>query len=118
MSLHNPYQIATCGQNSQNTFTLASNGILIDIFIEDIPIPVLPIGGETSGIIPGQEWPQKDESDKSPCHKKVTVVATVDGKQYSESITVDDCVNLTVKDVEVDVQLVDTKPIITIRIKK
>jgi len=118
MSLHSPYQIATCGQNSQNTFTLASNGILIDIFIDDIPIPDLPPVDETGGIIPGQEWPPISESDESPCKKKVTVVATIKGVKYTETIIVEDCVDLKVKDIDVDVQLTDNQPVIKISIKK
>ena len=117
MSLIRPYLIATCGQNSTSTFTLASNGILVDIFIDDIPIePILPPDG--GGIIPGQEWPPISESDESPCKKRVTVVATIKGVKYTETIIVENCVDLKVKDVDVDVTLNNDKPIITIRIKK
>ena len=118
MSLIRPYLIATCGQNSTSTFTLASNGILVDIFIDDIPItPIIP-GDGTSGIIPGQEWPPTNESDESPCKKRVTVVATIKGVKYTETIIVENCVDLKVKDVDVDIQDIDTQPVITIRIKR
>ncbi len=119
MSLISPYQIATCGQNSENTFTLASNGILIGIYIEDIPIPEIPptdVGG--GGIIPGQEYPPTNESGKEICKKRITVIATIKGKKYTESIEVETCVDLKVNDVDVDVSLTDTQPIITIKINK
>lgn len=116
MSLHDPYQIATCGQNSQSTFTLASNGILIDIFIDDIPPLIPPDGG--GGIIPGQEYPQNDDSEKEKCRKRITVIATIAGKQYKETVEVETCTSLSVKDVDVNVQETETKPIITISIKK
>ena len=116
MSLHNPYHIATMGQNSRNTFTLASNGILVDVFIDDLPDIIVPpdSGG---GIIPGQEWPSTEE--KIIKHRKrITVIATIGGKDYKETVIVEQEPNLTVKDIDVDVQGTDTKPIITISIKR
>jgi len=118
MSFHDTFHIATMGQNSRNTFTLASNGILVDIFIEDLPpifIPPIDTGG---GILPGQEHPSTNESDKEICRKKITVVATIKGKKFTQSTIVEDCVDLTVKNVDVDVNLTDTKPVITIKIIK
>ena len=115
MSLIDTYQIATCGQNLTNTFTLASNGILIDIFIEELaPITVPSEGG--GGIIPGQEWPKEEK--KKVTRKRITVIANVGGIDYKETIVVEDEPNLTVDNVSVDVQPTDTKPIITISIKK
>ena len=114
MSLIDPYQIATCGQNSQNTFTLASNGILVDVFIDDLP-PVVVIPPSHGGIMPGQEWPREEEIIQ---RKKITVVATVDGKKYTETLIVEDMPNLSVKNVGVNVLPNDDKPIITISIKK
>lgn len=113
MSLIDPYQIATCGQNSRNTFTLASNGILIDIYIEPLPPVDLPSGG---GIIPGQEWPRV-EDEKKKRRYKITVVAHIDGKDYTETKIVEDKPNLSVKDVDVTVSNTDDKPIIKITLK-
>jgi len=116
MSFHDPYQIATIGQNSRNTFTLASNGILVDIFIEDLPDIIIPVEGG-AGIIPGQEWP-REEDKKKKHRKRITVIATIDGKDYRESIIVEGEPLLTVKDVDVDIQNIDTQPIIKISIKR
>ena len=115
MSLHDPYQIATVGQNSRNTFTLASNGILVDVFIDDIPqVEVPDFGG---GIIPGQEWPPIDDKKKKE-FKRITVIATIDDKKYKETKIVQDEPNLRVEDVDVDIQRTDTQPIIRISVKK
>lgn len=110
MSLINPYQIATMGQNSRNTFTLATNGILVDVFIVDLPDIEVPIdtGG---GIIPGQEWPQEETKIT---RKKICVIATIDGVKHEKCIIVEDQPNLKVNDINVDVTDIDTKPKIKI----
>lgn len=101
------YEIATVGQNLSNTFTLASNGILIDIFIEDVT-PVIPIrrGKAPSSV----NYEEKDEIER----KKITVIVTLDGKKYKETIIVEDKPNLKVQDINVDVQKTMDKPIIKI----
>ena len=115
MSLHDPYQIATCGQNSRNTATLASNGILVDVFIEDLP-PIIPPDPEIlpgGGIIPGQEWPKEEKQSR----KKVTVVATINGTQYTESVIIENQPTLSVKDINIDISTHDDKPRIKITLK-
>lgn len=120
MSFIDTYQIATCGQNLTNTFTLASNGILVDVFIQDLPDIIFPpdSGG---GIMPGQEWPPQSPvsgSQEVIKRKKITVVAHIGGMDYTQSIIVEDEPNLTIDNVSVDVQSTDIQPIITISIKK
>ena len=115
MSLHDPYQIATVGQNSRNTFTLASNGILVDVFIEDVPVTEIPDFG--GGIIPGQEWPPIDDKKKKE-FKRITVIATIDDKEYRETKIVQDEPNLRVQDVNVGIKQTDTQPVITISLRK
>ena len=114
MAFIDPYELATSGQNLTNTFTLASNGILVDVFITDLPDIEVPIEGGGAGIIPGQEWPQPET--KKVTRKKICVIATIDGKKYEECLIVEDKPNLKVGDISVDVTETDTKPKINIRI--
>lgn len=112
MSLIDTYQLATCGQNLTNTFTLASNGILVDVTIEDvvIPIPTLPPGANIPYPYPSQP--------KEEIKKRITVIATINNIEYKESILIDNIPNLTIDDVEVDILDIDIKPKITIKILK
>lgn len=103
------YEIATMGQNLSNTFTLASNGILIDILIEDLaPIvpPVVKKGKAPSGV----GYKEEEEITR----KKITVIVTLKGKKYKESIIVEDKPELKVEDINVDVQETQDKPKIRI----
>jgi len=108
-----PYEVATVGQNLTNTFTLASNGILVDIFIVDLPDVEVPVEGG-GGIIPGQEWPQ--EETKRVTRKKICVVATIDGKKYEQCLIVEDQPNLKVEDVDVEINQEEEKPKIKVSI--
>ena len=114
MAFIDPYELATFGQNLTNTFTLASNGVLVDVFIVDLPDIEVPIEVGGGGIIPGQEWPQPET--KTVTRKKIYVVATIDGKKYEESLIVEDKPNLKIENINVDVIDTDTKPKINIRI--
>ena len=107
MSFHDTYHIATCGQNSLNTFTLASNGILVDVFITDLPPLPSTQGGRRSG---GTPVDKKEEKSR----KQVTVIATIGGKKYKESIVVEDKPKLTVKNIKVDINTENTVPKIKI----
>jgi len=109
MSLIDTYQLATGGQNFVDTFTLASNGILIDIQVTPIP-PIPPIPPGPPGF-DGTGFGKKEEKER----KKITVTVTMEnGKKYTEEIIVEDKPTLTAKDVNVDVQPTDDKPIIRI----
>tara|TARA_R110000822_G_C14977421_1_gene458090 strand:- start:26 stop:349 length:324 start_codon:yes stop_codon:yes gene_type:complete len=107
VSLLDTYQLATAGQNFKDTFTLATNGILIGITIT--PIPFRPGGGSSSAY-------KKREEEKE--RKKITVIVTIDNKKYTESVIVEDQPNLTVEDVHVEVHQTENRPKITISIKK
>lgn len=113
MAFIDPYELATFGQNMSNTFTLASNGVLVDVFIVDLPDVVIPgiEYGDTGGIIPGQEWPQEETTIT---RKKICVIATIDGKKYEQCLIVEDQPNLKVGDIDVDVTDTDTSPKIKI----
>jgi len=109
MSLIDTYQLATGGQNFVDTFTLASNGILIDIQVTPIPPipPFVPGGSSTYGL----PYEKKKEKDR----KKITVTVTMpNGRRYVEEVIVEDKPKLQAKDVSVDVKQTDDKPIIRI----
>lgn len=108
MSLIDTYQLATGGQNFKDTFTLASNGILIDVTITPLPpIPIRPPGGST-----GVQY-KKKEIDR----KKITVVVHYEGKEYKETKIVYDKPNLKVEDVDVEVSPTQDKPKVRITVK-
>lgn len=98
------YEIATMGQNLSNTFTLASNGILIEILIEDI-------GGAT---VPGIK--RKKEEEKELDRKKITVIVTIDQVEYKETKIVEGMPTLKASDVKVGVDTTKKTPKITINI--
>ena len=105
MSLIDTYQLATGGQNFVDTFTLASNGILIDIQVT--PIPPRPGGGGSTYGLPSDKKKKK--------RKKITVTVTMpDGGKYTESMIVEDKPNLTAKDIQVEVLPTNDRPKIKI----
>ena len=108
MSLIDTYQLATIGQNLTNTFTLGSNGILVSVFIEDLP----DIPDYGSGIIGGTD------EEKKKSQKRVTVIATVRGKDYKKSIIVIDEPTLSIEDIGIDVNDDSETPKITITVLK
>lgn len=109
MSLIDTYQIATGGQNSIDTFTLASNGILLKIEVTPV-IPSRPGGGSYPSHIP---YPI--EKEREDCIlKKIKVTATIDGKEYIEEVIVECKPKLKAKDVKVEVNKEEDKPKIKI----
>jgi len=111
MSLIDTYQIATIGQNLANTFTLASNGILIDIIIEDIITP--PTGKPGGKAGQGSQTGKHEEEKKK---KKITVIATIEGVEYKEVKVYEGKKDITVKDIKVDITENMNKPKISIKI--
>lgn len=105
----NPYDLATFGQNSENTFTLASNGILYDISITDITPPFPPGVSRVDGGVFGKQKTKKEEKGKL-----ITVTALIKGKKYKESIIVENRPDLTLKDIKVDINDKISKPKINI----
>lgn len=117
MSLIDTYQLATGGQNSYNTFTLASNGILVDVEITDLPPIVLPPIEEPISSGGVSTWTGVPK-DRKITRKKITVTAIINGKEYKQSIVVENKPKLSVKDVDVIVtENTSNKPIIEINIK-
>ena len=127
------YHLATGGQNSFDTYTLASNGILVSVLIEDITPPPaidIPIGSGgflIKGITKNLRKKERDkyndrrdkkhdEKEKETSRKKVTVCATIDGREFCETLIVLDKPNLTVKDINVDVTPTENEPKIKITV--
>ena len=110
MGLIDTYQLATGGQNLIDTYTRASNGVLIRIFIEDVIIPTSYMPGGGSSTTP-RSLPTKEE-----IKKKITVIATVEGREYTETFVIDDIPNLKVENVDVQVNMENSKPKISIKI--
>jgi hypothetical protein len=116
MSLIDTYQIATIGQNSYNTFTLASNGILVDVEIVDLPPIVVPPVEEPISGGGVSTWTGKEERKKT--RKKIIVTATINGVKYKQEKIVEDKPKLSIKDVDVNVTESKSKrPIIEINVK-
>jgi len=112
MSLIDTYHIATGGQNFSDTFTFASNGILISVEVQPlppIPIPDIPRRGGGSLSLPPTQT-HKKEIDR----KKIIVTAIINGKKYIETVIVENKPKLKASDVKVEVTDKDTKPKITI----
>lgn len=109
MSLIDTYQLATGGQNLTDTFTLASNGILLEIEVTPV-IPTPPRGG---GSFPVTPYPIEKERDECVV-KKIKVTATIKGKKYIEEVIVECKPTLKAKDIKVEVSDKDDKPKIKI----
>jgi len=110
MSHIDTYQIATGGQNLIDTFTLASNGILLRVEVTPVTPPVTGVGGSFLDVVP---YPIKKER-KECVTKKITVTATIDGKKYIEEVVVECKPTLKAKDVKVEVSQKEDKPKIKI----
>jgi hypothetical protein len=102
MSLIDTYQLATCGQNLTDTFTLASNGILISIKVGG------PSPATISAFIP--------TTAKIEDVREITVVVTIDGTDYTETKVVTDRPSIKASDVKVGVDRSNKVPKITIQI--
>jgi len=128
MSLIDTYHIATMGQNSINTFTLASNGILIFVTIEpEPPTPEPEDRPSIGGFLPNglarnvrkkTREKRKDQQQEEECPKqKITVTAIIGGKEYIETITVECRPELSIDDVDVQINEIETRPKIKILLK-
>jgi hypothetical protein len=121
------YQLATGGQNLSDTYTLASNGILVRVYIDVLPSdnPYLNVGGYlVKGI--GKNLRKKErqkyderkehEHEKEVDRRKITVCATIDGREFCETLIVLDKPKLTIDDIKVDVLTSEKEPKIKITV--
>lgn len=118
------YQLATGGQNSLDTYTLASNGILVRISIEILP----PISGGGGFLVKGigknlrkkEREKYTERKDKEPEkeieRRKITVCATIDGREFCETLIVLDKPDVTINDINVDIIETDKEPKIKITV--
>lgn len=99
MSLIDTYEIATGGQNMKNTFTLTSNGILLDITIEDLSHPP----SHHDSHLRGNTYFDLLDKEKKITRKRITVITTIGGKDYKESIIIKNHPNLKVTDLDIKI---------------
>jgi hypothetical protein len=127
-----PYNIATMGQNSANTLTIASNGIITEIFIEIIPpeeVPddaVIDFGVGAPGSLRttrrgrkrrASDDPEKDEEyeEEDDCEiYRIIAKVTIQDKEYVD-IAYARCPEVTVDDVNVNI--VEDKKLNEIKVK-
>lgn len=99
MDLIDTYQIATMGYNSKISYTIASLGILYDVSIRPIPPPIPPIPPVPPAT--GDD-PFAEEEEDDLEHYEITVTATVDGEEYTETKIVQSDITVTVSDLKLD----------------
>lgn len=104
MATIDTYQLATSGQNLTNTYTFATNGILINIRVIDLEPEIESDAGGAD-----------DEIPTYISKKKVIVTVTIQGKKYTEEVIVLNKPDLKASDVKVDVKT-DDRPVIGIEI--
>lgn len=104
MATIDTYQLATSGQNLINTYTLATNGILINVRIIDLPPEIESDAGGAD-----------DEIPTYISKKKVIVTVTIKGEKYTEEVVVLNRPDLKATDVKVNVKT-DDRPVIGIQI--
>ena len=105
------YEIATMGQNLSNTFTLASNGILVDVVIDLIEVTVPTTSTGVDGIY------YSDEDVKKKQLKRITATAVIDGITYTD-VALTDNIDITINDIEVIINKDQPKPIVSVFVKK
>mgnify|MGYP003124558643 CR=1 FL=1 len=99
MGLIDTYQIATMGYNSKISYTIASLGILYDVSIRPVPPPIPPIPVPPAT---GDDNLDEFEEDDDLEHYEITVTATVDGQEYTETKIVQSDITVTVSDLKLD----------------
>jgi hypothetical protein len=109
----NPLAIATDGYISDglNSLSIAIAGYLVEISITNISGGGIPyVGGGVT------ERKQNKSVEKEKFYKKVTVAVTIGDRIYTKSKIIKNRPNLTVNDVDVDINESGIKPKITIGI--
>lgn len=131
-----PLNIAVDGYLCElNTLSISSNGYLCTVYIEDVeegkPNDGYIVKGGKSTQIRRKEREKrekeryykdhKDTSEKpkpGEVLKMITIIITKNGEDFIESKMIRAKPNLTVKDIDIQVDIIDQKPKITIELIK
>ena len=138
----NTYDIATQGHNSSSTYTFATQGFNVYVEIVDItptptpsPTPTpTPEKGVSGGYIPKgvgrvirKKEREKHQNDivtgttnntKEILKKRVKVCVVINDVEYCKTKIVKDRPNLTIDDIDIKINDKNSKPKITIVVKK
>lgn len=105
------YEIATMGQNLSNTFTLASNGILVDVVVDFIEVVVPSPATGFAEPIQGDPFYEEKKG-----FKRITVTAVIDGNTYIDTALTDD-LDIKIEDINVTINRDQPKPSVTVILK-
>lgn len=109
-----PYQLATQGINSNNTYTIATLGY--NFQVEIIPIPPTPVEPPQDFIPPSGIFAPQVEEERY-YRNKIRVSVEIDGTTYTEEKLVED-VEVDINNVKLAVTSLEDKPKIKISIIK
>lgn len=123
-----PIHVATDGYigSNLNTLSISVNGYLTTVIIETIT----PSGGGylSKGISRNLRRKEREKEknldrkeerkQEEEILKRITVIVTINNKEYSETKIVKDIPGLTVDDIDVEINTNDKKPKITINVLK
>lgn len=108
-----PYQLATNGVNSKNTYTIATAGYNFNV--EIIPIPPTPIPPQE--FIPPSGIFSQQEDDKRYYKNIIKVSVEIDGIVYTQDKLIED-VEVSADDIKLSITRHEDKPIINIFVIK
>lgn len=113
-----PLTIANQGLLSNDPCQVAAQGFLhVRIDIVDPPDDVVIPDVGSGGIVDNDIWQKKTKEEKKKLRARITVTATIDGKEYIETKYSKDC-EITTNDVKISVDRSAPKPKITIEVEK
>lgn len=115
------FELATGGQLNTNTFTLASNGVLVQVKITDetVIIPDDRFGGG-SGFGPSRskrrKYKRKPQFERHSV-KRVEATVTIDGIKYTDVKYIKTDIDITANNVVITIDKEQDKPKVNISFK-